>query len=57
MLVSLSDSYDLVLTLLDNFPNYFGNSQAPKTIETCFVAAIQAANNIAKHIGGKMFMF
>lgn len=57
MLVSLSDSYDLVLTLLDNFPNYFVNSQAPKTIDTCFVASIQAANNIAKHIGGKMFMF
>jgi len=29
--VNLTDSYDLVLTLLDSFQNYFTNSLAPKT--------------------------
>lgn len=57
LLVNLSDSYDLVLTLLDNFQNYFANSLAPKTQESCFVSAIQSANNIAKHIGGKVLLF
>lgn len=46
-----------MLTLLENFGNYFTNSLAPKTQETCFVGAIQAANNIAKHIGAKLLMF
>jgi len=55
--VSLTDSYDIVLNLLDNFANYFVNSQASKTQESCFVAAIQAANNIAKNIGGKILLF
>ena len=57
LLVSLTDSYDLIMTLLEGFQNYFANSQAPKTEETCFVGAIQAANNIAKHIGAKLLMF
>ena len=56
-MVSLTDSYDLVLNLLDNFNNYFINQQSAKTSESCFVAAIQAANNIIKSIGGKIMMF
>jgi len=38
--VNLTDSYDLVLTLLDSFQNYFTNSLAPKTQESNFVGAI-----------------
>jgi hypothetical protein len=57
LLVSLTDSYDLIITLLESFANYFNNSLAPKTQETCFVGAIQAANSIAKHIGAKLLMF
>lgn len=37
LLVNLNDSYDLVLNLLDNFANYFVNSQASKTQESCFI--------------------
>jgi protein transport protein SEC24 len=57
LLVNLSDSYDLVLSLLENFHNYFANSMAPKTMECKFVSAIQTAHKIAEHIGGKMIMF
>ena len=57
LMVSLSESYDLVLNLLDNFNNYFLNAQSTKTSESCFVAAIQAANNITKSIGGKILLF
>lgn len=57
LLVNLSDSCDLVLNLLDNFANYFLNSQAQKTQESNFVAAIRATNTIANKIGGKVFLF
>jgi len=57
MLVTLSESYDLVLNLLDNFSNYFTNAATAKTQDSCFVAAIQAANNIVKTIGGKILLF
>lgn len=57
LMVSLTDSYELVLNLLDNFANYFTNSQAAKTQESSFVAAIQAANNIVKAMGGKIMLF
>lgn len=57
LLVNLSDSNELVLNLLDNFPNYFINSQASKTQESNFVSAIRATNDIAKNIGGKVLLF
>jgi protein transport protein SEC24 len=57
LLVNLSDSYELVLNLLDNFGNYFVNSQAQKTQESNFVAAIRATNTIANKIGGKVLLF
>ena len=57
LLVSLTDSYDLILNLLDNFNNYFVNSQQTKTSDSCFVAAIQAANSIIKAVGGKVMLF
>lgn len=31
LLVSLTESYDLIITLLEGFTNYFANSLAPKT--------------------------
>lgn len=40
LMVSLTDSYDLVLNLLDNFTNYFNNPNQAKTSDSCFVAAI-----------------
>jgi hypothetical protein len=40
LLVSLTDSFDLILNLLENFSNYFINAQTQKTQESCFVSAI-----------------
>lgn len=57
LLVSLTDSFDLILNLLENFSNYFINAQTQKTQESCFVSAIQTANNIAKNIGAKILLF
>lgn len=53
-LVNLSESYDLVINLLDNLPNYFVNT---KDQESSFISALQCANNIIKNIGGKMVFF
>jgi protein transport protein SEC24 len=53
-LVNLSESYDLVINLLDNLPNFFVNT---KDQESCFIAALQVANTIIKQIGGKMIFF
>jgi protein transport protein SEC24 len=44
LLVNLTDSYDLVINLLENMPQYFAKTQV---IDNCFVAALQAANMIA----------
>jgi len=52
--VDLHDSRDIVLNLLENLPNYFQKTQI---IDNCFVAALQAANHVSKHIGGKMIFF
>jgi hypothetical protein len=37
LLVNLHDSYDLVINLLDNMPNYFVNNH---TAESCFISAL-----------------
>lgn len=37
LLVNLTDSYDLVINLLDNLPMYFSKQ---KTAESCFIAAL-----------------
>lgn len=57
LVVTLSDSKDLVINLLNNFGNYFTNTNAPKSHESCFVSAISAAANINKHIGGRILLF
>eukprot|EP00347_Sterkiella_histriomuscorum_P022014 403331985 len=54
LLVNLTDSYDLVINLLDNLPSYFAKTQI---IDNCFVAALQAANMVASAIGGKLIFF
>ena len=54
LLVNLQESYDLVLNLLDNLPNYF---KTANTAESCFISALQCANNVIKSIGGKMVFF
>ena len=40
LMVSATDSYELIINLLDNFNNYFVNQQSMKTSDSCFVAAI-----------------
>lgn len=54
MIVNLSDSYDLVMNLLDNLPTYFSKNSS---IDSCFVAALQAANLVGNSIGGKVIFF
>ncbi len=54
LLVPLNDSYDIIMQLLDNFPNYFARSMG---IDSCFNSAITAAQQICQHIGGKMLVF
>jgi len=53
-LVNLTDSYELVINLLENLPSYFAKTQI---IDNCFVSALQAANMIANQIGGKLIFF
>lgn len=58
LLVNLNDSYDLVTQMLDSFENYFlPKNGHPKTQESCFISALNTANTISKHIGGRMLMF
>lgn len=57
LMVGITESYELIINLLDNFNNYFVNQQTAKTQESCFVASIQAANAIIKSVGGKVLMF
>jgi protein transport protein SEC24 len=54
LLVDLNDSKDIIINLLDNLPSYFARTQI---VDTCFVAALQAANYISRHIGGRMIFF
>ena len=37
MIVNLSDSYDLVINLLDNLPSFFSKNSS---VDSCFVAAL-----------------
>jgi hypothetical protein len=43
MLVNLSESYDIILSLLDNFHNYFQVQGSTATQESNFVAALNCA--------------
>lgn len=52
--MNLSDSYDLVVNLLDNLPTFFAKSSS---VDSCFVAALQAANLVGQSIGGKIIFF
>lgn len=54
LMVDLHESMDIIINLLENLPNYFQNTNI---VDNCFVAALQAANHITKHIGGKMIFF
>jgi protein transport protein SEC24 len=58
LLVNLHDSYDLVIQLLDSFENFFlPRNGHPKTNESCFIPALNTANTISKHIGGRLMLF
>jgi len=37
LLVNLTDSYDIIINLLENLPNYFAKTQV---IDNCFVSAL-----------------
>lgn len=52
--MNLSDSLDLVNSLLDSLPSFFARTQV---VDNCFVAAIQAANLLASPIGGRLIFF
>jgi protein transport protein SEC24 len=52
--VNLSDSQELVSTLLDTLPSYFAKTQV---VDNCFVAALQAANLLAGSLGGRLILF
>lgn len=54
LLVDLNDSRDIIINLLENLPSYFQKTQI---YDNSFVAALQAANHITKHLGGKMIFF
>jgi protein transport protein SEC24 len=54
LIVNLSDSLDLVNSLLDSLPSFFARTQV---VDNCFVAAIQAANLLASPIGGRLIFF
>ena len=41
LLVNLSDSYDIVINLLENLPNYFAKTQV---IDNCIISAMQGAS-------------
>jgi hypothetical protein len=43
MLVNLSESYDIILSLLDKFHNYFQVQGSTATQESNFVAALNCA--------------
>lgn len=43
--------------MLDNFHNYFTSQGQQATQETNFVAALNCAQTISKHIGGKIMLF
>ena len=54
LLVNLSDSYDIVMNLLENLPNYHKNT---KFVENAFQDCLKAANMILKNLGGKLMIF
>ena len=54
LLVNLSESREVVDTLLDQLPSMFASTAFT---ETCFGPALQAAFRVMHHIGGKMCLF
>jgi protein transport protein SEC24 len=54
LLVNLSESRDVIDTLLDSLPSMFENT---RNVETCFGSVLQAAFKVMAHIGGKMCIF
>jgi protein transport protein SEC24 len=57
LLVNLTESYDIIVNMLDNFHAFFHQSGSPSTQDTNFVPALNCATTVAKHIGGKIIMF
>ena len=55
--MDLSDNYDLVLTLLDNLPNYFSDRGGCPDVFIHFSAVFKTAMTINKELGGKILFF
>jgi hypothetical protein len=56
LVVNLNESFDLVIELIENLPNYF--KEPIKTLETCFVLALKTAKElIGEKNHGKMIFF
>lgn len=54
LVVTLSESKDLVVALLDSLPKMFENTLNEGS---CFTFALDTMNRIIKTIGGRMFIF
>lgn len=54
LIVNLSESIDLITSLLDSLPTLFSKTQI---VDNCFVAALQAGSLLANPIGGKLIFF
>jgi protein transport protein SEC24 len=54
LLVNLSDSRNLVESLLDSLPSMF---KANQVTQTCTGPALMAAKRVIQHLGGKLCLF
>lgn len=54
LIVNVSDSFDIINSLLDNLPNYFTRSTSQ---ESCLFSALHSATTILRANGGKMVVF
>ncbi|KAL4457088.1 hypothetical protein ABPG74_014726 [Tetrahymena malaccensis] len=54
LIVTLSDSKDLVLNLLDSLPKMFENTQIN---DSCLTFALNTVNKIIQTVGGRLFIF
>ena len=56
MIVSVTESYDVISNLLDNLPYYFNDAPNPSR-ENGMVHALNSVYNIGQHLGGRILLF
>lgn len=54
LIVNVSDSFDIINSLLDNLPNYFTRTTSQ---ESSLFSALHSATTMMRSIGGKMVVF